>query len=1020
MRRVLCALSLPCLFFSARVATAVDPHTLLSQYGHTAWRSPDGLLNHPEAITQTRDGYIWIATLNGVFRFDGVRFTEWVPPNNQRLPSKSVHYLLGARDGSLWLGTPDGLSRFKDGRLTNYIKTNTDYGVSGILEDHNGQIWVSRYQIADGMGPICMAKESTLRCYGKKDGIAGTYGLGIAEDRNGNIWFGCQSLCRWERGTATTYFNEQLTNPAGDGVENVAANVSGEVWAAIDGKGPKLGLQHFVNGKWSSYTIPGLDGSKLQDAVVYIDKRQTLWVGSSTNGLYHVHDGFADHYSTADGLTGKNIVGFYEDVEGNMWVATERGLDSFRDYAVTTFSMTEGLSGSDLHAVLAVNGDSVWVGSRGGLDVIQTGTFASIKHRKVPGQEVLSFLKDSRNQVWMGIDRKIFVYRNGKYCEVLNSDGKALGASGTTTAFAEDSGGTIYALNSSYIGNQEEYLLAIRDQRVTQKIPLKNHRMAFLAADRHAGVWAFALNGELTHYIDGNIAESTRLDNVVNATALYVDSSNAILASTNRGLYRWRDGRTTVLDTKNGLPCSNINSVIEDDKGTYWLRTPCGILRISAGEWQRWIYSSSSVIKLKVLSQLDGAEAGQLQNQPAITETADGRVWFAGASFVQMVNTNGQPHSLPPPVHIESLIADRKHYAVSPGLELPHLKGELQIDYTALVFKLPQRAMFRYKLEGHDEDWQEAGTRRQAFYNDLPPGKYRFRMTACNGDGVWNEAGAFLDFYILPAYYQTLWFRALCAAAMLVLLWALYQLRIRQLRQRFDIVLEARVDERTRIARELHDTLLQSFQGLLLRFQAVSNLLPAHPAEAKQRVDSAIEQAAIAVTEGRDAVHELRSGGLGAVDLAESIGNFARELLGHASADGAPELELQVEGTSQALNPVIRDEVYRIAAEALRNAIRHANPKRIDVTIRYDLEGLKLRIRDDGKGIDTSILDNEHTPGHWGLRGMRERAKLIGANFEIWSKLGSGTEIELETPAANAYVRSSSARGTTLPRVSLS
>jgi len=313
-------------------------------------------------------------------------------------------------------------------------------------------------------------------------------------------------------------------------------------------------------------------------------------------------------------------------------------------------------------------------------------------------------------------------------------------------------------------------------------------------------------------------------------------------------------------------------------------------------------------------------------------------------------------------------------------------------------------------LEGHDAAWQEPGTRRQAFYNDLRPGHYRFRVIACNNDGVWNQTGDVLAFSILPAYYQTTWFYALCAAGLLLLLWLLYQYRLRQLQHQFNIGLEAQVSERTRIARELHDTLLQSFNGLLLRFQTVSNLLPSRPEEAKSRIDSVIEEGSGAISEGRDAVHELRSLGLMTSDLAQSIRNFAKELLDNFPSKNLPELHVQVGGSPKDLNPVVRDEAYRFVAEALRNALRHAEAHQIEVEIRYDEEHLKLRIRDDGKGIDKDVLNKEYAPGHWGLRGMRERAKLIGANFEIWSEPGSGTEIELKIPSANAYAKPNSAR----------
>ena len=317
----------------------------------------------------------------------------------------------------------------------------------------------------------------------------------------------------------------------------------------------------------------------------------------------------------------------------------------------------------------------------------------------------------------------------------------------------------------------------------------------------------------------------------------------------------------------------------------------------------------------------------------------------------------------------------------------------------------PEKVQFRYKLEGFDNNWISAGTRRSATYTNLPPGQYTFRVTACNNDGVWNEAGASLEFFVLPAYYQTTWFRTLCIGAFLGLLWVLYQLRVRQLQRKFAMVVEARVDERTRIARELHDTVLQSLHGLLMSFQRAANLLPDRPVEAKQRLEGAIDQAAQAITEGREAVQGLRLSTIVTNDLAVAIQTLGEELAAEQTSQDAPLFNVAVEGTPRDLNPILRDDVYRIAGEALRNAFHHAQARRIEVEIQYDKNHLRLRVRDDGRGVDSDVFI-EGRSGHWGLQGMRERAKLLGGQLEVWSELDSGTEIQLSVPASIAYLAS--------------
>jgi len=374
-----------------------------------------------------------------------------------------------------------------------------------------------------------------------------------------------------------------------------------------------------------------------------------------------------------------------------------------------------------------------------------------------------------------------------------------------------------------------------------------------------------------------------------------------------------------------------------------------------------------------------------------------------GATYTQYYNISNTGNG---PVHIEQVIADGKSYDASSGLRLPPLVRDLAIGYTGLSFVAPERVLFRYKLEGWDRDWQNVGNRRHAFYTNLAPGHYRFRVTACNNSGVWNEVGTFLDFSIAPAYWQTTWFRLSCLAAFALLLWALYRLRLRQVAWQFEMTLEARISERMRIARDLHDTLLQSFHGLLLRFQSVDNMLPERPAEAKRRLESAIDQAAEAITEGRDAVQGLRSSTLETNDLAEAIGTLAKELAANVTGPNVPAFRLDIGGAPQSLHPILRDEVYRIGGEALRNAFRHAEAGRIEVGIEYDDKRFRVRVRDDGKGIDPKFFDEDGRPGHFGLHGMRERAKLVGGKLAVWSELDAGTEIELSIPAATAYATS--------------
>ncbi len=366
-------------------------------------------------------------------------------------------------------------------------------------------------------------------------------------------------------------------------------------------------------------------------------------------------------------------------------------------------------------------------------------------------------------------------------------------------------------------------------------------------------------------------------------------------------------------------------------------------------------------------------------------------------------------NKLAPPVHVERVSADGNTYwqnlpgASIPNLHLPARIHDLQIFYTALSFVAPERVHFKYRLEGQDPDWREVVNDRDVQYSNLGPGTYRFRVIACNNSGVWNEQGDSREFSISPAYYQTNWFRAICAVLVLALVWAIYQIRVRQLHHDFALTLEARVRERTSIARDLHDTLLQSFQGLMLRFEIVSQLLPDRPVEAKEKLDGAMKQAADAITEGRDAVQGLRTSTVQTNDLARAIDTLGEELANDPTHHDSPAFIVTVEGSPRDLHPILRDEIYRIAAEALRNAFHHAEARRVEVEVRYDNRRFRLRVRDDGKGIDPAVLSGRGRDGHFGLPGMRERANAMGGKLVLWSEVGAGTEVELIIPASSAY-----------------
>jgi signal transduction histidine kinase len=504
--------------------------------------------------------------------------------------------------------------------------------------------------------------------------------------------------------------------------------------------------------------------------------------------------------------------------------------------------------------------------------------------------------------------------------------------------------------------------------------------------------------------------------------AVHFDQLGTLWVGTQDGLSQFNRQTGTFKNyyEKDGLAGDVVSCIQEDRSGVLWMGTNKGLSAFDP-----------HAQRFRNFSAADGLAGQDLTGWGTCNQSPSGEMFFGGFSGAtafypnKLANSSFVPRTVLTdfrlsgnPVRIGAGSVLKQSITLTDSITLSRQQNIFSIEFSALSFFNAETNRYRYKLDGLDEDWHEVGSdERVANYTTLPAATYTFEVQGATSRGPWSQPGAMLRIVILPAWYQTVWFRLICLTAILLLLWAIYLLRLNELRMQFSAALEARVDERTRIARELHDTLLQSFQGLLLVIQSVSNLLPERPEEAKQRMESALDQASDAITEGRDAVQALRSGGLNTVDLGEAISKFGKDLLSGAATETCPQFSVQVEGIPQPLNPIIRDDVYRIGVESLRNAVRHANARRIEVELRYGEDGLRLRVRDDGKGIDPVVLGQEHIAGHWGLRGMRERAKLIGGAFEVWSQLGTGTEAEVTIPAASAYEQPRHARGFALSRL---
>lgn len=985
------------ILLAAQTAWAVDPATRITQYAHTAWRNRDGYFaSAPAAIAQTQDGYIWIGTATGLLRFDGVRFTAWNPPSGAQMPSTDILSLLAAKDGSLWIGTGNGLVHWDHGTVIDYPSSPH---VNSIQEDQEGHIWTVRSRVTGGAGPLCQVVGLKLRCFGKPDGVPESQLTALTIDASGAVWIGGDGLVtRWAPHSARTF-------PALDPRRNVHTQVTvlaprqdGSLWVGFFGSGPGLGLEHLAGKAWSPVTIGRFHSSSLEINTLLVDSAHSLWVGTDSAGLYRIHGDTVEHFDTSDGLSGDAVESFFEDKEHNLWVATSAGIDCFRDLPVVDYTKREGLTDDEANSVDAAHG-TVWVGLVGALDRIRDGAVSPVRVGKaLPGSEVTAILADRKGRLWLGVDDGLYLFEHQHFHPILDAKGKQ---SGVITQLMEDADGSIRAVVQDPTGQR---LLRIRGQRIAEEVPEKG--LFRIAPDFQGGLW-LNLHEFMAHRQSGaQMPLAIRLDIHGDYFGDMVsDRRGALWISAQNGVLRFAGGKAQLLGTRNGLPCVAHGYPIFDRQGSLWLVLRCGIIRIDRESLDHWIEHPEARVSALRLDVFDGVQTGFTDFQPAVSVDRDGRLWIVNGSDVQMLDpAHLHLNPYPPPVHIEKLIADQTNVALTSTVRLPPLTRDIEIDYTGLSFVMPQRVRFRYWLDGHDNAWQDGGTRRSAFYTNLAPGTYRFQVTACNNSGVWNRQGAALAFVILPAWYQTTWFRLAAFLSALFLSYALYLLRMRRyaaaMRGRFS----ERLDERTRIARELHDTLLQSFHGLMFRFQAARNLMPQKPESAMQVLDEAILATEQAIAESRDAIRDLRPEPAAQNDLAQLLNAVGQQLKGDPSANGdIPTFRVLVEGKPRKLPPALQGEVYRIGQEVIRNAFRHATASHIEVEVLYDEHQLRLRVRDDGKGMNANDVQATGRPGHWGLPGIQERAQNIGSQLEFWTEAGAGTEVELRVPAAIAY-----------------
>jgi signal transduction histidine kinase/ligand-binding sensor domain-containing protein len=967
----------------------LDRDRTIMQLYHTAWTAKEGAPRQIKALAQTNDGYLWLGSPTGLYRFDGVLFDRYEPRSGGPFPSNNIFTLVASPDGGLWIGFwYGGISFLKDGDLTNYGEPEglPTGRVQGITRDDEGTIWA-----ATG-GGLARLERGRWRRIGMEWNYPGKAAQSVLVDRKGTLWVTTEKTIVFLLKGAKSF---QLTQEWVEQVLQMAESQDGSVWVAETTRAVR------------QVTLPGIDPKLLGPEVrvgsigFLFDREGALWATSIGNGIRRVP--FPDRYrgktieklsndaeifTEKDGLSADYVTAILEDHEGNIWIGTGSGLDRFRESNLVSVRFPSAYQDFGL---AAGDGGDIWtISLNRKSNRIRGDTPAGIG----PTMGFSSIFRDEEGTIWMATTEAIVCFRGDKYSSLKTPSGDNFSP---VSIIFKDRTGVLWV----YLEQQGAFLLkngvwARYDRQA--ELPKSSPIIGFLdSADRK---W-FGYPGNILTVIDGNNIRTFSRDN-----GLLVGDIKAICALSlhvwvggESGLAVLEGNRFRMLIANDADAFNGISGIVAATDGALWLNGGRGIVHIPAEEVGLALKNPAHRVRYRLFDFLDGLQGTAQQRKPFPTavEGSDGRVWFATNKGVAWIDPKHiLKNTLPPPVSIRSLDTEARKYETSVPLILPPGTTNLRIEYTALSLSMPERVRFRYKLEGIDKDWQDAETRRQAFYNSLRPGTYSFQVIACNNDGIWNEQGALLAFSVAPAWYQTNWFRLLSFITGLFALWVLYRLRLRKIATAMSTLFDERLAERTRIARELHDTLLQTIQGSkMVADDALEQ--SADPVRLRRAVEQLSNWLGQAVNEGRAALNSLRSSTTEKNDLAEAL----QRAIETCRILGSVLPTFTKAGNSREMHPIVRDEVYRIGYEAIRNACMHSGGTHLDVELRYGHD-LVVRVKDDGQGIAATIIA-EGKEGHFGLHGMRERAVRIGAKLTIVSTANSGTEIVLMVPGDIAF-----------------
>lgn len=978
-----------CGWFASLLAGLVwgqtlSPQKALGHYQQLVWQDQHGLpQNGVLAVQRTRDGYLWLGTIEGVARFDGVRFVVFDNNNTPEFKSNQVLSLAEDRAGNLWLGAVSGgLTRHKDGQFRLYTTRDglSNDAVRALLADRAGNLWIGTRG-----GGLNLFRNDRFTAYTTRDGLPGDQVQSLAEGRDGEIWIGTtKGLARFADGQFTAYTTR-------DGLPHERINAiqrdsAGTLWVATGG-----GLCRLEQGRFVT------DGQPQHSAATALleDRQQNLWIGTQGKGLFLRKNGRYTQYTVQDGLSSDTVLALYQDPEGDIWVGTvDGGLCQLREGRFRVYATEEGLPHNFATAVFEDSQGSLWMGTNNGIGRLRNGHLTAYPAQ--PGRpENDSITEDRAGNIWLNTGGQLTQFRNGQFTRWTGVPHEPV------RILLGDRAGNLW------ISTPGHGLARLRDGRFRsfdQRDGLGDNEVTAFYEGRSGQLWCGLRNGGISRYEPQSqrFTSWTTKDGLPGdqVLALYEECEGSLWIGTNGGgLCRFKNGKFACCTVRDGLYDNRTFQLLsdtDDDSGDLWISSNRGIFRTSLRELNDFAEGRSKTVTSFVYGVFDGMLSRECNGaSPGGWRTRDGRLWFPTVKGVVALDPK-QRNTQPTVVAIERVILDRVPLPTSDVIQIKPQQENLEIEYTGINWRRPPQIRFKYQLVGFNQDWVEAGTRRIAYFSNLPPGDYTFRVIADNGEGVWNTAAKTLRLTVLPPFYRTWWFLTLSSLSVLGLLFAAFKYRINQLEQRQAAqqefarqLIASQEAERKRIAAELHDGLGQNL--LVIKNRALFGLLQPDdaPRSAAQLTDISTT-ASQAIDEVRQIAANLHPYQLDRLGLTKALTAMVRKVGAAAQLDIACAID-KLDGL---LPPAAEINLYRIVQECLNNIVKHAAATEANVQLRRLPHTLQLTIEDNGRGFART----EARPSGFGLTGLAERALLLDGALHIASTPGQGTRITFTMP----------------------